>query len=352
MRTPAQGACIFTMKTLTQSLREGHDLDATHVREAVAALISEQVPNGEKKEFLRALRAKGETAAEIAAFSQALLAHALRPELDPQRLPGPTLDVCGTGGDQRGYFNVSTAVMFVAAACGACVMKHGNRSITSKTGAADVLEELGVKLELTPARLRQCLEQHGVAFIFAPAWHPAFKAIGPVRKELAAEGTPTIFNLLGPLLNPARPDHQLVGLFSAALLPKFAEVLRILGRHRAWAVHGDGTDELALTGPSEISAVKSADISAFSITPEEIGLQRCEPASLIGGERTENARILHAILDGSDRGPKRDMVLLNSAAALVVAGLAPDLPAGVETARHAIERGAALAKLRELQSFS
>ena len=222
------------MEALTQSLREGRDLDATHVREAVESLISEQVPGGEKKDFLRELRAKGETAAEIAAFSQALLAHAVRPELDPLRLPGPTLDVCGTGGDQRGYFNVSTAVMFVAAACGACVMKHGNRSITSKTGAADVLEELGVKLELTPVRLRQCLEQHGVAFIFAPAWHPAFKAIGPVRKELAAEGTPTIFNLLGPLLNPARPEHQLVGLFSAALLPKFAEVLHILGRRHAW----------------------------------------------------------------------------------------------------------------------
>ena len=340
------------MENLIQSLRAGHELGTSHILEAVAALISEQVPGGEKKDFLRALRAKGETAAEIAAFSLALLAHAVRPEFDPQRLPGPTLDVCGTGGDQRGYFNVSTAVMFVAAACGACVMKHGNRSITSKTGAADVLEALGVKLELTPARLRQCLEQYGVAFIFAPAWHPAFTAIGPVRKELAAEGTPTIFNLLGPLLNPARPEHQLVGLFSAALLPKFAEVLRILGRHRAWAVHGDGTDELAITGESLVCTVNGADISALSITPEEVGLRRCEPAALFGGEPMENARILHAILDGSDRGPKRDMVLLNSAAALVVAGLAPDLPAGVEAARHAIERGAALAKLRALQSFA
>ena len=339
------------MDTLTQSLRSGNDLAPGQIREAVAALISEAVPGAEKKDFLRALRAKGETAAEIAAFSQALLAHALTPELDPMRLPGPTLDVCGTGGDQRGFFNVSTAVMFVAAACGACVMKHGNRSVTSKTGAADVLEELGVKLELTPVRLRQCLEQNGVAFVFAPAWHPAFKSIGPVRKELAAEGTPTIFNLLGPLLNPARPEHQLVGLFSAALLPKYAEALRILGRRCAWAVHGDGTDELALTGMSEVCAVKGPDISAFTITPDEIGLERCEPAALAGGERTENARILLAILDGSERGPKRDMVLLNSAAALVVAGLAPDLKVGVDLARLEIESGAALAKLRALQSF-
>jgi anthranilate phosphoribosyltransferase len=351
VRTRAPGACIFVMENLTQSLREGRDLDATHVREAVAALISEQVPGSEKKDFLRALRTKGETAAEIAAFSQALLAHAVRPELDPGRLPGPTLDVCGTGGDRRGFFNVSTAVMFVAAAAGACVVKHGNRSITSKTGAADVLEELGVKLELTPARLRQCLEQHGVAFLFAPAWHPAFKAIGPIRKELAAEGTPTIFNLLGPLLNPAWPDHQLVGIFSDALLPKYAEALRILDRRCAWVVHGDGTDELTLTGPSEVRAVQPGAVRAFTLTPEEFGLARCAPEALLGGERTENARILLAILDGSERGPKRDMVLLNSAAALVVAGLARDVATGLDLARKAIDGGSAMGKLRELQAF-
>ena len=339
------------MDTLTQSLRSGNDLAPGQIREAVAALISDEIPGAEKKEFLKALRAKGETAAEIAAFSLALLAHALTPELDPARLPGPTLDVCGTGGDQRGFFNVSTAVMFVAAACGACVMKHGNRSVTSKTGAADVLEELGVKLELTPVRLRQCLEQNGVAFVFAPAWHPAFKSIGPVRKELAAEGIPTIFNLLGPLLNPARPAHQLVGLFSAALLPKYAEALRILGRRSAWAVHGDGTDELSLTGTSEVCSVKDGSITAFTLTPEELGLARCTPAALLGGERIENARILLAILDGSERGPKRDIVLLNSAAALVVAGLEADLAAGMDRARRAIENGAALAKLRVLQAF-
>ena len=339
------------METLTTQLRSGVALDAAQSREAVAALVSEKISGDAKKDFLRALRAKGETAGEIAAFAEALLAHAVDPQLDAARLPGPVLDVCGTGGDQRGYFNVSTAVMFVAAAAGACVVKHGNRSITSKTGAADVLEELGVKLELEPAHLRECVKRNGVAFVFAPAWHPAFRAIGPIRKELAAEGTPTIFNLLGPLLNPARPAHQLVGLFSSALLPKYAEALRILGRCCAWAVHGDGTDELALTGTSEVRAVNGADIAAFSITPEEIGLRRCEPAALVGGERTENARILLAILDGTERGAKRDMVLLNSAAALTVAGLAPDLPAGLDLAHRVIENGAALAKLRALQSF-
>ena len=339
------------MDMLTRSLRSGNDLEPGQVREAVAALISEKSSDAEKTEFLRALHTKGESAAEIAALAQALLEHAIRPEIDPSRLPGPMLDVCGTGGDRQGFFNVSTAVMFVAAAAGACVVKHGNRSITSKTGAADVLEELGVKIELAPALLRQCLEENGVAFLFAPAWHPAFKAIAPVRKALAAQGIPTVFNLLGPLLNPARPNHQLVGVFNAGLLPKYAEALAILGRRRAWAVHGDGTDELTLTGPSEVRALDAGSITALTLTPEEFGLARCTPDALRGGDRIENARILTGILDGTERGPKRDMVLLNSAAAILVAGLANNLESGLEVARKAITCGAALAKLRALQAF-
>ena len=339
------------MDSFTRQLRAGGNLETTQIGDAVAALISEKVPAGEKMEFLAALHTKGETADEIAAFARALLGHAVRPELDPARLPGPMLDVCGTGGDKQGFFNVSTAVMFVAAAAGACVVKHGNRSITSKTGAADVLEELGVQIELTPARLRQCLGEQGVAFLFAPAWHPAFKAIAPVRKALAAQGIPTVFNLLGPLLNPAAPEHQLVGIFSAALLPKYAEALRILGRRRAWAVHGDGTDELTLTGPSEVRAIEAGNVSTFTLTPEQLGLARCSADALRGGDRAENARILVSILDGTERGPKRDMVLLNSAAALVVAGLAPDLAAGMALSRKALESGTALAKLHALQAF-
>lgn len=339
------------MDTFTTGLRAGKDLEPAEVREAVAALISEKVTDEKKMEFLKALRTKGETAVEIAAFAQALLAHAVRPDLDPAHLPGPTLDVCGTGGDQQGFFNVSTTVMFVAAAAGACVVKHGNRSITSKTGAADVLEELGVMIELTPARLRQCLEQHGVAFLFAPAWHPAVKAIAPVRKALASQGIATIFNLLGPLLNPARPDHQLVGVFSSGLLPKYAEALRQLGRRRAWAVHGSGTDELTLTGASEVLALEGGSITAFTLTPEEFGLTRCNADDLRGGERTENAQILINILDGTECGPKRDMVLLNSAAALVVANVAPDLATGLTLSQKALDNRSALGKLRALQSF-
>lgn len=228
-------------------------------------------------------------------------------------------------------------------------MKHGNRSVTSKTGAADVLEELGVKIEVTPGELRASLEQHGVAFIFAPAFHPLLKVIAPVRKVLAAQGLSTIFNMLGPLLNPAQPDFQLTGIFDAELLPKYAEALRTLGRKRAWAVHGDGTDELTLTGSTQVHAVEAGGVSNFTISPEELGLSRCAPAELRGGDRVENAKILMGILDGSERGVKRDMVLLNTAAALVVCGIADDMTAGISRARNAIESGGALAKLNALR---
>lgn len=337
------------MESLIAQLKSGTNLTTAEVEEAVNALTSPDVADAAKMSFLRALHAKDETAEEIAAFAGALLARARQPEIDLARLPGPAIDVCGTGGDKQGFFNVSTCVMFVAAAAGACVVKHGNRSVTSKTGAADVLEELGVKLELTPAELRDQLLMHGVAFIFAPAWHPAFKAIVPVRKALGSEGIPTIFNILGPLLNPTRPDFQLVGIFSPAHLPKYAGALRALGRKRAWAVHGDGTDELTVTGTSRVHDVTPEHTNIFKITPEEAGLTRCEPAALLGGDRAENARILVEILDGTEQGPKRDVVLLNAGAALVVCGLAPGLAAGIARAREAIDSGGALAKLDALR---
>ncbi len=340
------------MQGLTVQLRDGSDLNPAQVEHAVTQLVSTEVADEAKADFLKALRGKGETAAEIAGFVKALLARAVDPEIDPARLPGPMLDVCGTGGDKLELFNVSTACMFVLAAGGACVVKHGNRAITSKCGGADVLEELGVKIDLAPADLRRCVEEHGLGFIFAPAYHPAFKAITPVRKTLAAQGIPTIFNLLGPLLNPARPAHQLVGIFSPLLLPKYAEALAALDRARAWAVHGSGMDELSLSGPSEVREVKAGVIREFSVDAASLGLARCEVADLRGGDRAENARILLAILDGTERGPKRDMVLLNSAAGFVIAGLADDLAAGIEHVRAQIVSGRARAKLSALQSHA
>ncbi len=337
------------MQSLIQHLKDGLELTREQIEQAVAALVSAEVADSVKADFLIALRAKGETAEDLAAFANALTARAIIPALDRAALHGPTIDVCGTGGDKQGFFNVSTTVMFVVAAAGACVMKHGNRSITSKTGAADVLEELGIKIDLPPAQLRESLERHGLAFIFARSYHPAFAAIGPVRAALAKAGHSTIFNLLGPLLNPARPDYQLAGVYSPALLPIYAAALRALGRKGAWAVHGHGTDELSLTGPSEIALLSGEKIT---ITPEELGLLRCQPADLLGGERAENAAIVTGILEGKIRGPKRDIVLLNAAAALTIAGLAPDLKQGIALAAETIESGAALAKLDALRGFA
>lgn len=338
------------MTNLTDQLKSGADLTAEQVEHAVAQLTDLGIPNEAKAEFLLALRGKVESAAEIAAFARSLLARAVSTGIDPAKISGPMLDVCGTGGDKLELFNVSTAAMFVLAAGGVCVVKHGNRAITSKCGGADVLEELGVKIDLPPERLRACVEQHGLGFVFAPIYHPAFKAIAPVRRSLAEQGIATVFNLLGPLLNPVQPAYQLVGVFSPVLLPKYASVLALLGRARAWAVHGSGMDELSLCGPSEVREVADGLVSERRVDPRDFGLELCALDELRGGDRTENARILLAVIEGVERGPKRDIVLLNAAAGFVVTGLASDLSAGLELAREQIASGRARAKLDALRS--
>jgi anthranilate phosphoribosyltransferase len=349
------------MRDLIDPLTHRQDLTPVQISQAVDALLNARVEQAEKADFLRALRAKGETASEIACFAGALLARAVDPGISPASLPGPMLDVCGTGGDRMELFNISTTVMFVLAAGGAAVVKHGNRGITSKSGGADVLEALGVTIAYPPELLRECVAATGLGFIFAPAYHPAFAAIGPVRKALAAQGVATIFNILGPLLNPARPPYQLAGIFAESLLPKYAEVLGLLGRRRAWAVHGlagdggpggGGVDELSTLGVNHYCAVEAGVVSAHTLDPQPFGFPRADLEELRGGDRVENARILTGILAGHIHGPKRDVVILNAAAGFVVCGLARDLAAGIALAHDQLESGRALAKLRALQDFS
>ena len=237
------------------------------------------------------------------------------------------------------------------AAGGVVVVKHGNRAVTSKCGGADVLEALGVRIDLPPAELRRCVETLGLGFVFAPAYHPAFKAIGPARKALAEQGIATIFNLLGPLLNPARPAFQLVGIYSRDLLPKYAKALAALGRTRAWAVHGAGLDELSISDPSDVVEVIAGAARAFSVNPRDLGIAAAPLEELRGGDRACNAAILVGILDGTIRGAKRDLVALNAAAGFVVAGIAADLARGFALAQEQLESGRALAKLRQLQGF-
>lgn len=338
------------MQTLIELLRNGSELNHTQVEAAVAALVSSEAPVQTKADFLQALREKGESVAEIAAFVQSLLLRAVDPGIDPARVPGPMLDVCGTGGDRLGLFNISTTSMFILSAGGACVVKHGNRAVTSQCGGADVLEELGVRIDCPPQVLRACVESHGLGFFFAPVYHPAFKAIAPVRKALAEKGIPTIFNLLGPLLNPARPAFQLVGIFAPEQLEKYASILAAIGRTRAWAVHGGGMDEISLCGPSDVREIAAGKVSVQTLDPRDFGLELCAIDALRGGDRQRNAALLNGILDGSETGPRRDIVLLNAAAGFFITGIVETLAAGIALARRQIDSGAALAKLDALRS--
>lgn len=328
--------------TLTEKLRLGHGLTSADVVTACESLFDESVELSERADFLRALHAKGETASEVAGFVDVLLNRSRRTLLGPG-----LLDVCGTGGDRAGVFNVSTAVMFVAAACGARVVKHGNRGITSKCGGADVLEALGVRIDLPP---ETALAAAGCCFLFAPLFHPAFKTVAPVRKVLAEEGSATIFNLLGPLLNPARPEFQLAGVFDGKLLPLYAEAFKLLGRQCGWAVHGSGgLDEVSTLGPSEIHALEDGAIRHFVIRPEDLDVAPARIEDLRGGHAQENAESLEAILLGRDVGPRRDMVVLNAACSLVVSRRAPDLPAAMTMAASALDDGSAHDVLQRLR---
>ncbi len=324
-----------------------------HLQADEAEAVMNQIMRGEATDaqigaYLMGLRMKGETQAEITGSAQAMRANAHK--VPTQYAGVQLLDTCGTGGDKSGTFNISTTVAFVAAGAGIPVAKHGNRAATSKCGSADVLGELGVNLDLTPEQVGQCVDEVGIGFLFAVKLHPAMKyAIGP-RREMA---TRTIFNILGPLTNPAGARNQLMGVFAADLTDLLANVLGELGAKSAFVVNGyGGLDELTTTGPNTVSHFKDGDVHTYTLDPLDYGFEGANIQDLMGGELTDNAAILRGVLSGELKDAKRDVVVLNSAAALVAADKAADIPAGIKLAAEVIDSDAALEKLDKLISFS
>ena len=328
-----------------KDLIAGADLDRAKMRAVMEQIMSGQATDAQIGAFLVALRIKGETIDEIAGGAEVMREKAtpivtMRPDL---------IDTCGTGGDDSGTFNISTTVAFVACGAGLAVAKHGTRSISSQCGSSDVLTALGVNVEAAPEKVGECIDEVGIGFLFAIALHGAMKhAIGP-RRELA---TRTVFNILGPLTNPAGAKRQLLGVFDGALTEALAGVLRELGSDQALVVHGsDGLDEITLTGPTQVSELRDGQVSTRQIHPGDFGLQTVSAEALKGGDADHNARILRGVLDGEE-GPQRDVVLLNSAAAIVVGGLAEDITAGLEVARESIDSGKARQALDRLVEVS
>jgi len=294
--------------------------------------------------LLMALRVRGETVDEITGAVTAMREKMLR-----VRAPADAIDVVGTGGDASGSFNISTCAALIVAGAGVPVAKHGNRALSSRSGAADVLAALGVNIELTPEGVSRCIKQAGIGFMFAPAHHPAMKNVGPTRVEL---GTRTILNLLGPLSNPAGVKRQMVGVFSRQWIEPLAHVLKNLGSESVWVVHGsDGLDEITTAGPTHVAALENGAVRTFEITPEEMGLQRVKSEALRGGEAKENAQALVDVLKGK-QGPFRDVAVLNAAAALVVAARAKDLKQALALAQTSIDSGEAASRLQQLVAIS
>lgn len=320
--------------------------DGVHLRPDQATGVMEMIASGQATgaqiaSLLTALRMKGETAEEITSFVQVLLRHAvtIRP-----RVSGRMVDTCGTGGDGAKTFNISTAAAFVAAGAGVPVVKHGNRSVSSACGSADVLEALGVNIDLTPERVCSVVEQTGIGFLFAPAFHPAMRHAAAARKEL---GFSSVFNLLGPLLNPAMAPARLCGVFSPALVDRFSTVLQALGAERAMVVHGMGLDEITVTGPTLVAEIDKGSTKKYTISPEMFGIDRSPHSALAGDGPEHNAAIIRMVLSGAP-GAARDVVVMNAGAAIFLGGVAPDLQHGIEKAEEAIESGAAAQRLEAL----
>ncbi len=342
------------LEHLTQQLAAARQLTDKQIREAVERLADETVSANIKADFLAALAKKGETIEEIAAFARALRDKSIQPPLDAETRSHEILDVVGTGGDRLGTINISTTAAIICSAAGVTVAKHGNRAVTSQAGSADVLEALGIKIDLSPEDAARSLRERNFAFFFAPNYHPAFKNISPARKICAERGQRTIFNLLGPLLNPARPSAMLMGVPRPELCEPLAQVLQSLGVRRAMVVCGKVSgvgflDELSTLGENTIAEFyQERGFTVSTTMPEQFPLQRATLADLLGGDKIANAKIVREILSGVERGPKRDAVLINAAAALFIAGKTKSLSEGWELAVETNDYGKAKSKNAEL----
>jgi anthranilate phosphoribosyltransferase len=327
-------------------LLEGRELTRGDARGAMGAIMTGEATQAQIAGFLVALRLKGETPDEIAGFAEAIRGHvlAVRPKRDD------LVDTAGTGGDGQATINISTGAALVAAAAGAAVAKHGNRAVSSASGSADVLEALGFSLEAPPERIARSIDELGFGFLFAPTHHPGFRHAAPVRRELA---TRTVFNVLGPLTNPAGARAQIVGVYEPSLVRTIAEVLARLGARRAFVVHGAfGVDELSPAGPNLVCEVVDGDVHEREVDPLDLGVPRCAPEELRGGSPAENAAVLRAIFTGEEQGGRRDAILLNAAGAIAAGGHADDLREGLGLARETLDSGAAAERLEALIAFS
>jgi anthranilate phosphoribosyltransferase len=340
----------------------GQSLARAEARNIMAEVLAGNCSDAQISALLVALRMKGETVEEIVGFAEAIRAAATPL---PISLAGDAsksgaldlsgtgrdalVDTCGTGGDASGTFNISTAAAFVTAGAGVAVAKHGNRSLTSKCGSADVMEALGVNIQLSPEHAAECLRKVGICFLYAPDLHPSMKQVQKIRRELRLR---TMFNLLGPLTNPARASGQVVGVYALDMVEKLAEALSMLGLHRALVVHGlDGLDEITITGPTRVAEARDGSVRTYEVDPEEFGMARAALADISGGDAADNAAIIREVLGGK-KSPRRDVVVLNSAAALVAAGRLDHLAEAIPLAAHSIDSGAAAAKLAALVSFT
>jgi len=348
-----------TSPIITEAVRalvDRRDLSRIEAAAAMEAIMSGAATNAQIAAFLTALRMKGETVEELIGFAQVMRQKAVRVRTKADEVVGATgtdremlIDTAGTGGDASGTFNVSTATAFVVAGAGLRVAKHGNRSVSSLCGSADVVETLGINIELPPAKIGRCVDEVGIGFLYAPVLHTAMKHVMAARREM---GIRTVFNMLGPLTNPAGANAQIIGVYSQALTEPLARVLAELGTLRAFVVHGaDGLDEISNTGPSHISEVHEGVVRSSTVRPEDFGVPTASIQDLRGGDRAENALIIRQVLAG-EPGPRRDIVLMNAAAALAVGGKARDFKEGVALAARSIDSGAAAAKLAGLVALS